>query len=333
MKAISGLAAFEHHKKNAYAIWPKRDDPDNRIEPIAKPAFKPSFQLERGETVFTIGSCFARNIEEHLATLGFNVPMVGYRVPDEERDGVRANNVLNKYNVFSINNAIKFACDPASPSCGEEYLYQVGSDAYMDLQLFARLPVGLSRGLERQRDIRQLTRTAIRARVLVVTLGLAEVWYDKKLDLWLNMTPPLPLVRKDPTRFEFRVLDYAQVYGGLKSLIALLDEYAVEGYRLLITVSPVPLNSTFTDQDVLVANTYSKSVQRAAVQEICDEYSHIDYFPSYESVTLSDRKLAYETQPRTHVTDQLVQMNVTRMIEAYCRQVERASIGVHNETA
>jgi hypothetical protein len=318
VKAISGLAAFEQHRNNAYAIWPKRDDPDNRIEPIAKPAFKPSFELQRGETVFTIGSCFARNIEEHLSRLGFNVPMVSYRVPDQERDGARQNNVLNKYNVFSINHAITFACDPASPPCSAEYLYQIGSDAYLDLQLYARIPVSLSRGLERQREIRQMIRTAIQARVLVVTLGLAEVWYDKKLGLWCNMTPPLDLVKKEPERFEFRVLDYASVYEGLKSLIALLDAYAIEGYRLLITVSPVPLNSTFTDQDVLVANTYSKSVQRAAVQQICDEYSHIDYFPSYESVTLSDRKLAYETRPRTHVTDQLVQLNVTRMIEAYC---------------
>ena len=326
MKAISGLAAFEQHRNNAYAIWPKLDDPDNMIEPIAKPAFKPSFELQRGETVFTIGSCFARNIEEHLSRLGFDVPMVSYSVPDQERDGARQNNVLNKYNVFSINNAITFSCDPASPPCSEEYLYQVGPDAYMDLQLYARLPVSMSRGLERQREIRQLTRTAIRARVVVITLGLAEVWFDKKLGLWCNMTPPLVLVKKEPERFEFRVLDYASVYGGLKSLIALLDAYAIEGYRVLITVSPVPLNSTFTDQDVLVANTYSKSVQRAAVQQICDEHSHIDYFPSYESVTLSDRTLAYETRPRTHVTDQLVQMNVTRMIEAYCPSVPRALI-------
>jgi hypothetical protein len=321
VRAISGLAAFEQQRKNAHAIWPKRDDPDNRIEPIAKPAFKPSFELQPGQTVFTIGSCFARNIEEHLSRLGFNVPMQGYCVPEQERDGARPNNVLNKYNVFSINNAITSSCDPASPPCSGEYLYQVGSDdAYMDLQLYARLPVSMARGLERQREIRQLTRTAIRARVVVITLGLAEVWYDKKLGSWCNMTPPLVLVKKEPERFEFRVLDYAAVYGGLKSLITLLDTYALEGYRLLITVSPVPLNSTFTDQDVLVANTYSKSVQRAAVQQICDEYSHIDYFPSYESVTLSDRKLAYETRPRTHVTDQLVQMNVTRMIEAYCKQ-------------
>ena len=320
MRAISGLAAFEQQRKNAHAIWPKRDDPDNRIEPVAKPAFTPSFALQPGETVFTIGSCFARNIEEHLSKLGFDVPMVGYEAPDAEVKGARRNNVLNKYNVFSINQALTFACDPASPPCSADYLYEAGPDAYMDLQLYAPVPVSLSRGLERQHEIRELTRTAIRARVLVVTLGLAEVWYDKTLGLWCNMTPPQVLVKKEPERFEFRVLDYAQVYGGLKSLIALLDAYAIAGYRLLITVSPVPLQSTFTDQDVLVANTYSKSVQRAAVQQICDEYSHIDYFPSYESVTLSDRKLAYETRPRTHVTDQLVQMNVSRMIEAYCKQ-------------
>ena len=37
--------------------------------------------------------------------------------------------------------------------------------------------------------------------------------------------------------------------------------------------------------DHLVATTYSKSVLRAAIDEVCSRHEHCDYFPSYEIVT------------------------------------------------
>jgi len=54
--------------------------------------------------------------------------------------------------------------------------------------------------------------------------------------------------------------------------------------RIILTVSPVPLVATFTDTNVLVASSYSKSVLRAVCGEIDSRYQHVQYFPSYEII-------------------------------------------------
>ena len=73
---ITAGEAYENTRTNAQNGWPKRGDAGNRVEPLTKPHFAPSFTLTPKESVFTIGSCFARNVESSLERLGFDVPMV-----------------------------------------------------------------------------------------------------------------------------------------------------------------------------------------------------------------------------------------------------------------
>jgi len=54
--------------------------------------------------------------------------------------------------------------------------------------------------------------------------------------------------------------------------------------KVILTVSPVPLVATNTENNVLVASSYSKSVLRAVCGEIDARYSHVQYFPSFEIV-------------------------------------------------
>ena len=51
------------------------------------PELHPGFRIRPGETIFTIGSCFARNIERHLEAVGCRVPMMEFRLPPEEWSG------------------------------------------------------------------------------------------------------------------------------------------------------------------------------------------------------------------------------------------------------
>lgn len=53
--------------------------------------------------------------------------------------------------------------------------------------------------------------------------------------------------------------------------------------KKIFTVSPIPLNFTFTDNDIVVANKYSKSMLRASVEQFIDN-KNIFYFPSFEIV-------------------------------------------------
>ena len=54
--------------------------------------------------------------------------------------------------------------------------------------------------------------------------------------------------------------------------------------RFLFTVSPVPLTATATNQHVLPATVYSKSVLRAVCGEVMAACDYVDYYPSYELV-------------------------------------------------
>jgi tetratricopeptide (TPR) repeat protein len=80
----------------------------------------------------------------------------------------------------------------------------------------------------------------------------------------------------------------------------------------------VPLHATFTTSDVAVANTYSKSVLRSVVEVLVAERANVEYFPSYESVTLTDRSLAY-VDDQVHVAGGVVRFNVERMVRRYVK--------------
>jgi GSCFA family len=54
--------------------------------------------------------------------------------------------------------------------------------------------------------------------------------------------------------------------------------------RVLLTVSPVPLIATATDDHVIAATTYAKSVLVAAARELRRRYAFVDYFAAYELV-------------------------------------------------
>ena len=71
--------------RNKFARFPDRNS--GRLEPIAQPSFDTGLKLNQGDTIVTMGSCFARNIEEFLASAGYDVPVLDYQARIEETSG------------------------------------------------------------------------------------------------------------------------------------------------------------------------------------------------------------------------------------------------------
>src|SRR5262245_21052706 len=93
--------AIARSARNRAGKWPERST-QNRLEPECWPELSPSFRLEKGSRVFTIGSCFARNVEQHLAHLGFDIPTRRF-LDENARTGRHAGDeILNKYTPPSI---------------------------------------------------------------------------------------------------------------------------------------------------------------------------------------------------------------------------------------
>lgn len=315
IEVIPGVSAIEILKANPVSSWPSRSEENNRIDPLASPAFTPTFTVDRGESIFTIGSCFARNVENALLDRGFRLPSREILRSDQDFSAIGPN-VLNNYGVPSIFNEIAWAFDllPFDP---KQNFFATGNGKYVDIHLNQALRPTDYETVERRRGaIRAAYRQMADSKVIIITLGLTECWFDKETNLYLNTSPRRAFIREFPERFELRVLDYRETADFLHRIFNAIKQYGRSDVRVVLTVSPVPLQATYRKLDVAVANMYSKSVLRAAAEEVVSSYSFADYFPSFESVLLSNRDLVWEDD-LTHIKKPIIDLNVSRMVEAY----------------
>jgi len=315
IRRLTAAEAYENLKTNVYNSWPRVDEPDNRFAHFAAPAFTPSFTLEPGQRIFTIGSCFARGIEMALEQRGFDIPTRRFTV-DKGEWGGDPMGVLNNYVPQAIAPHIKWAFGFETFDLAL-HAAEVRPGRFVDLQLpMGFRPMPAEAVIARRERLSEIYRTLADSSVVLITLGLIEAWYDKKAQSYVNCPPPKSTAKAEPDRFELHVLDYDQVVHSLRDLMALFDRVCKPGWRMILTVSPVPLTATFTTQDVAIANTYSKSVLRAATEAILAEYPNVEYFPSYETVVLTDRSIAF-VDDQVHVHQNMVKFNVDRMIRRY----------------
>ena len=83
---------------------------------------------------------------------------------------------------------------------------------------------------------------------------------------------------------ELKVLTYEECLESVRQCIDLVSNYGKKK-NIIVTVSPIPLEYTFRDVDIIVANRYSKSVLRTVAEQVTQENEFVHYFPSMEIVT------------------------------------------------
>jgi tetratricopeptide (TPR) repeat protein len=324
VRVIPARDAFLNMQENPAANWPRRTDPINRLGPTCKPRFTLSFSVEPGAKVFTMGSCFARHVEAALALRGFDVVTRGPAARQLLSD--LGSNSLNLFGVASIYNELSWALGEGTPFNEEANFVEFTPGKFVDLHLPASVrPASLDTVRKRRSMVNQLTREVVDSKLVIITLGLAELWFDNLTSTYLNFAPRKAMIAGYPDRFALHVLDFDTTARLLRASIRLLRRKAREDQCIVLTVSPVPLLLTFTKQDVITANLYSKSVLRAAAEEIAAEEKAVDYFPSYESVMHSNHDLAWHDDLR-HVTPAMIELNVTELIEACTTHDERIDV-------
>ena len=158
--------------------------------------------------------------------------------------------------------------------------------------------VGLEETLERRGLIQAVTKRIQNCRAVIVTLGLAEVWRDVQADVFVNRTPIPSLFKTQPGRYEFHLTISRKTRPIWKQFTHCCLNSGILTLHVIVTVSPVPLMNTFSTMDIVVANTWAKSLLRAVAQEWANAHPNVDYFPSYEIVQNSDRAAAWERDLR-----------------------------------
>jgi hypothetical protein len=264
------------------------------------PTITPKFKLRHDDRVYAIGSCFARGLENSLIARKITVESAApeFAKLQPANRATSGLGFINKYNTFSILNELRWALDP-NAVFPVKSIAQVTDTTWSDPHSTPKLKLaGLEETLERRSLMQMVAQRIVNCRTVIITLGLVEVWRDLKADVYLNSTPVRALVLGQPRRYEFHVASFTQNWANLEAIHALLSQYGHPELRIVVTVSPVPLQTTFSKMDVVVANTYSKSLLRTVAQQWAATHDNVDYFPSYEIVQNSDRAAVWESDLR-----------------------------------
>lgn len=306
--------AFSGMTKASRYPSPQRDG--SRYLPHPDVQHIPKFKISSSDKIMTIGSCFARNIERALKQMNMNV--LSSFVPGM----LGADNIVNKYTSRSILSDLQLALS-GRPLTDEDFMRTI----YVNSQGLARnLAFGgagsakgdaLEEVLSTSRKFFEHLGNLREVDVAIVTFGLVETWYDQKNDIYLNIAPSPAEVKADPGRFAVHVLSYEEIRSDMIEIFKLITEKGKPGVKILATVSPVPLHATFRAQDCLQANMYSKSVQRAALEEALARFDNVHYFPSYEMVALAAPSIAWVDDDFRHVRPETVDRIMRKVITAY----------------
>ena len=290
----------------------------------------PKFTFPKSSSVFTIGSCFARHVESALMQRGVNV-LTGKFTFDSDHllasVGAMGNvpnprSLLNKYSTQAIHSELDRVLNNKSAPDNGFLQVDAENDLWVDPQLAAILkPLSFEALSGIRTSVENLVHSITMADAVFITLGLSETWYDKTSKLYLNSSPPPRLMRSMGDRFSFINSSYEEAYAAISESFEFIRKASNKSVKFIITVSPVPMSTTWTEQDVVVANSYSKSLLRVVAQNIAAKNEDVDYYPSFEIVTTSPRRLAWQSD-NLHVKQEMVDFAISSFVNSYVTDSE-----------
>ena len=251
------------------------------------PVESTKFQIEPSDVVSTLGSCFAQHLAKHIRSSGFNYLETEPLRQDEDHSTVMASQFSARYgNVYTVRQANQLL-DRAEGWEPMDGIWEKDG-RYFDAFRPNVFPKGFASEQslidERNSHLQNVQAVFSKSDVVVFTLGLTESWMSRQDGAVYPIAPGVTAGSMDESKYEFKNFDYSAVSVDLTAWCLRLRDLN-PNVRILLTVSPVPLNATFERRNVWVSNTYSKSTLRAAAGDVSSKLDFVDYFPSYEIIT------------------------------------------------
>ena len=249
------------------------------------------YKITENTKIASFGSCFAQHISKSLKDNGYNwlcTEDLPQRVPDAvaKRFGYRVFTCRtgNVYTPKMLNQWLDSAIDGEHVSISP--LKSRGR--YLDPMRLAVEEEGF-KSLDELYALRSYTLdcfySAVRqADVFIFTLGLTESWRSKLTGEEYSICPMAFKLENFTDDVEFYNHDFESTENALFQSIEKLTSINPD-IQIILTVSPVPLIATQTQQHVLVATSESKAILRSACGSAKRSFKNVDYFPSYEIVT------------------------------------------------
>jgi GSCFA family protein len=273
-----------------YARWSKgvAELPMPDVDPVVRFPLK----LTREQPIVTAGSCFAQHIARYLKKEEFNHlvtepghPRLSSKLRETFNYGLFSARYGNVYTSRQLEQLFRRAYGQFVP---EDSVWPGRDGTFIDPFRPTIQPNGFRTPEEldadRDQHLAAVRRAFEQLEVFVFTFGLTECWAATADGAVFPLAPGIAGGIFDPDRYVFVNLGVDDVVSDMTTFIESLRDVN-RAAKVVLTVSPVPLNATAVDRHVLVSTTYSKSVLRVATQILVESLDDVYYFPSYEIVT------------------------------------------------
>jgi hypothetical protein len=321
-----------YQKLNAKSFWKTAVAYQSPL--IVSELHEKKWEIKASDKIATAGSCFAQHLTTCLRGSQFNIldvePPPQY-IPSNLLSSYGYNLFSARYgNIYTSRQLLQLIKEAFGLISAKDFVWKKGDRFYDGFR-----PSVEANGLvnydevikHRQYHIERVKDMLLKADVLIFTLGLTETWRDKETGFVFPTAPGVVAGDWISDKFEFVNFSYEEIYKDFIELIDVLSEFRKSGPALkyILTVSPVPITATASDNHVLVANTASKSILRSVADSLSKRQPNIDYFPSYEIVTnIAAKGVFYSSNLRT-VTSQGVDVVMRYFFKVYGKPLESES--------
>lgn len=248
--------------------------------------------ISKSTPIGSAGSCFALRIAHQLQSWGYNYVIEEDDLPEdfpvdrlsETSYRMAPARMGTLFNVPSMRQMVERAFGEAStePLISRDLAGRV-RDPFRTANVQESIEAYEA---DRRRHDAALNRALSRCEVFILTLGLTEAWKFAHSDEFTSVSP----WKIDPTLLRRHEVTVEENVAELERLWDVYSRHK-PGVKLIVSVSPVPLNKTFSqDHHVVTANAYSKATLRVAAEAFVRNHpTDVFYLPSYEIVTYGAR--------------------------------------------
>ncbi len=280
------MSEHPYRRQPDQAFWSRSVSAD--FDPVT--AFAPSTPLIRlDDRVVSIGSCFASNLVPWLERSGVEYVRTEQPHPTfaalGENLGYR--NFSASYgNVYTSRQMRQLAERVTGRFVPTEDRWRGPGVVIDPFRPGLRHPASDDRefAMQTERHLDATRRAFDAATVIVVTLGLTEMWSSRLDGAVFPAAPGTIAGTFDSERHVLHNLTADEVVDDLHAFASILRETNPD-VRFIVTVSPVPLVATATTDHVVIASIRSKAVLRVAAERFVEADSASAYFPSFEIIT------------------------------------------------
>lgn len=269
--------------------------------------WRKKYDISLDDRIASAGSCFAQHISRRLLKSGYNFidlepPPKALPINFQNRFGYSTYSA--RYgNIYTAAQLLELAEEAFGFRASLDYSWEKDGKFFDPLRPNVD-PNGLSSHDEvvfhRRYHLTQVRNLLESCDLFVFTLGLTEAWVCQRSGRALPTAPGTIAGDYNSELYKFKNYTHSAIKNDFMRFMELV--WSVQKSRrckFLLTVSPVPLTATATDNHVLVATSYSKSTLRSVAGELYDEYSEVDYYPSYEIISSPwSRGIFYEPNMR-----------------------------------